>query len=257
MLAVVGQVEILLTSVLPSLALVLGFGIMVLVLMAMHELGHFVLATLLGLKVNRIVVGNPKYPLWVRFRIGRYRVEIYRRLPMFMALDVDDDALVRAGFLRRCVFALAGPLTNVVAALVVGVLALGVSQGFQTSLAFISSSVRGMVVFFLAPLGVGSSAEFFSGPFQNVLAAVGTTGVYRFVGWWMMLNVLVGMANLIPLPALDGGLVAVSMLMAPAKTLEQRERIFNRWYQVGPRVVRWLPWVFLALMVYHIIAAFL
>ena len=241
----------------PAVLQVGVFVLLVILLMVLHELGHYAIAVLTGMKVNRIVVGSPKGKLLVRFELAGQTIEIYRKIPIFMALDVDDDALIQAGFWKRTIFALAGPAINFLLVFLTGCILLGVTHGTAIALDFISGTFRAIVVFFLSPIGVGNSAEFFNGFFQETIAAAGASGLGSAAVWWMLLNALIGAANLIPLPALDGGLVLVSLMMRWGKDEEAAAATFERWYQWAPRVAAWLPWVFLGMTLFHIVSFFI
>jgi membrane-associated protease RseP (regulator of RpoE activity) len=230
-----------------ALGSIVLFALMVIALMILHELGHYAVAALSGLPVSRIVVGSPKGKLLARIHIGRQPVEIYRRVPVMMALDVDDAALIQAGFWRRCLFGAAGPATNFLLVLLAAVGSVGLARGAALAGDFISANLRAFGVFFLAPFGVGSSADFFTG-FLPTASGAGTLAV-----WWMELNALIGVANIFPLPALDGGVIMVSLLMTVARDRERAKRVFDRWYAWAPRVAAWLPWVFILLTVYHVV----
>ena len=78
-------------------------------------------------------------------------------------------------------------------------------------------------------------------------------GLPAMAGWWMLLNVLVGVANLFPLPALDGGLILLSLLMALAGARERAASVFRNWYRLAPHVASALPWAFLVMTVFHIV----
>ncbi|NLE75836.1 MAG: site-2 protease family protein, partial [Chloroflexi bacterium] len=230
-----------------------AFALLVIALMAAHELGHGLLAALCGLPVSRVVVGSLKGEPLAVLHPGGQRVEVYRRLPILMALDVDDQALISAGFLRRTAFGLAGPLANCVLAFAVGVGFLGLGRGSALAGEFVAHSGRAMATFFLGPLGFGSAAEFFNSPLLGTLQAAQNAGLPSAAAWWMALNALVGVANLLPLPALDGGLVAVSLWMRLAGEGEPAAAVFRRWYAAAPKVAAWLPWLFVALTVVHVV----
>lgn len=243
-----------LLAIWPVLGQIAGFLFMVIALMVAHELAHFAVAAASGLRVQRVVVGSPKGRLLAEFSIRGQRVEIYRRIPVLMALDIDDPVLIEAGFLRRSVFALAGPAANILLVLVTGWAYLGLSQGTAVTLDLLSGTYRGLATFFLAPVGVGSSADFFNGPLQQTLAASSATALGGTAALWMLLNTLIAAANLIPLPALDGGLVMVSALMAFARGKDKAVAVFDRWYKIAPKVASLMPWAFLIMTVYHVVS---
>jgi len=241
----------------PAVLQVGVFALLVILLMVLHELGHYAIAALTGMKVNRIVIGSPKGKLLIRFELAGQPIEIYRKIPIFMALDVDDDALIQANFWKRTIFALAGPATNFLLVFLTGWILLGATHGTGMALDFISGTFRAIAVFFLSPFGVGSSAEFFNGFLQETIVVAGASGLGSAAVWWMLLNALIGAANLIPLPALDGGLVLVSLLMRWGKDEEAEAAAFERWYQWAPRVASWLPWVFLGMTLFHVVSFFI
>ena len=190
--------------------------------------------------------------LFVRFHLAGQTIEIFRRMPLFIALDVDNEALVQAGLWKQCAVALAGPLTNFGLALLTGWVLLGL-EGAGLALDFVAASFRGIATFLLMPFGLGNPVRFFQGPLQETLALARASGIQGVAAWWILLNAFLGVANLIPLPALDGGLVLVSILMSFRRRRDAAMAMLSRWREWAVRVVVWLPWMVIGMAGVHII----
>ncbi|MEG1594214.1 MAG: M50 family metallopeptidase [Oscillibacter sp.] len=127
------------------LAAILIFG----VLIAVHELGHFVAAKLCGVRVNEFSIGMGPV-LWQREK-GETRYS-FRLLPIggYCAMEGEDEdsgdshSLVRQGFWKQFIILAAGSATNFLA-------------GFLIILLLYSSAAA-----FLVPEVVGAAPEFSS-----------------------------------------------------------------------------------------------
>ena len=115
------------------LAAILIFG----VLIAVHELGHFVAAKLCGVKVNEFSIGMGPL-LWHRKR-GETEYSL-RALPIggFCAMEGEDEdtgdsrSFVRQGFWKKFIILAAGSLMNFVAGVVIILILYAGATGFYT-----------------------------------------------------------------------------------------------------------------------------
>ena len=115
------------------LAAILIFG----VLIAVHELGHFVAAKLCGVKVNEFSIGMG--PLLWQKRKGETEYSL-RALPIggYCAMEGEDEdtgdsrSFVRQGFWKKFIILAAGSLMNFVAGVVIILLLYAGATGFYT-----------------------------------------------------------------------------------------------------------------------------
>jgi len=195
------------------ISVIVGFLILI------HELGHFLAARWVGIPVARFSVGfGPR--LW-GFRRGRteYRLSWFF-LGGYVAPDVEDEEdFCRYGIGRRVAFALGGPLANVVLAAVL----FAVQNAWTNGV-----SLYGLTIQPLAQTGaffwnmLTAFAALFSQP-SEVSGIVGIvtqgghyvgTDLLRAVRFAILLSLNLAVLNLLPIPALDGGRMALYALEA-------------------------------------------
>jgi regulator of sigma E protease len=185
-------------------------------LILVHEAGHFWAARLLGLPVARFSIGfGPRLWGWRRGRT-EYRISA---LPLggYVLLDLADaEDYFRIPLARRIAFSAAGPLANFLLPLPLFAL-LNVLDGGLT--------LQGVLV---APLTQTLDAALriaallpsvFASP-ENLSGLVGivaqsselTLSFERTLGFTIMMSVNLAIFNLLPLPLLDGGKIAVDLL---------------------------------------------
>ena len=115
------------------LAAILVFG----VLIAVHELGHFVAAKLCGVKVNEFSIGMG--PLVWQKRKGETEYSL-RALPIggFCAMEGEDEdtgdsrSFVRQGFWKKFIILAAGSLMNFITGVVILLVLYAGATGFYT-----------------------------------------------------------------------------------------------------------------------------
>lgn len=115
------------------LAAILTFG----VLIAVHELGHFVAAKLCGVKVNEFSIGMG--PLVWQKRKGETEYSL-RALPIggFCAMEGEDEdtgdsrSFVRQGFWKKFIILAAGSLMNFITGVVILLVLYAGATGFYT-----------------------------------------------------------------------------------------------------------------------------
>ncbi|MCL2409749.1 MAG: site-2 protease family protein [Oscillospiraceae bacterium] len=109
---------------------IIAFGILI----AVHELGHFTAAKLLGVRVNEFAIGmGPK----ILKKQGKETLYTLRLLPFggFCAMEEDEEAVDDRSFTaqkrwRRVIILLAGGVANFIAAFIIIVILFAGAQGF-------------------------------------------------------------------------------------------------------------------------------
>lgn len=198
-----------------------------------HELGHFLAARALGMKVYEFSIGFPVSPRVIRFFKHKETEFTLRLLPLggFVAFSKDGDPDGSSGFLavqrwKRAIVVSAGPAFNAVFAFICIAAALAFGKGLPV----IESAVQGLYFMQKAITGFfmlfsGSGPGFFesiSGPLGIAMAAgqaaqSGGAGLLAFTG---LLSLSLAVFNLLPVPALDGGqLVTIGIEAVRRKAL--------------------------------------
>lgn len=205
-------------------AALLIFGILVIV----HEGGHFFTAKAVGVKVNEFSVGMG--PLLMKKQYGD-TVYSVRLLPIggFVALEgenseSDDDRSFgnKPAWARILVLA-AGPLMNFLfAVLVLAGLIFFINSGIGPgeSLYYAAKNCAGLEMMILDSLkGLltgASSVNDFVGPvgIVSVVEQSAQAGFVNLLTLTVLLSLNLGMINILPFPALDGGRIVFVFIRA-------------------------------------------
>ncbi len=194
----------------------LGVAALIGLLILVHEAGHFWAARLLRLPVARFSIGfGPRLWGWRR-GCTEYWISA---LPLggYVMLDVADaEAYFRIPLARRIAFSAAGPLANLLFPLPLFALLNVLTQG--PSLHAVLLAPPGQTL--EAALTIATLLpSIFASP-ENLSGLVGivaqsdalTLSFERTVGFAIMMSVNLAVFNLLPLPLLDGGKIAVDLL---------------------------------------------
>ncbi|MEK6876106.1 MAG: site-2 protease family protein [Nanoarchaeota archaeon] len=202
-------------------AFIVVFTIVVLV----HELGHFIAARNAGIKVYEFSIGFPFSPkIFTLFRHKETEFTL-RLLPLggFVSFSKDgnEDAkeLFEASYFKRASIMSAGSLFNIAFAFLVfiPVFAFGKHIPFidaiMSSIQTLWAILSGTAIFLFNLLSGNSSMEGLAGPVGIALIAgqAASKGFLHLMYFTGVLSMSLGIINLLPLPALDGG--QLSMLL--------------------------------------------
>jgi regulator of sigma E protease len=186
----------------PYAAAVLVVGLVI----AIHELGHLLAAKLCGIRVDRFSIGfGPKV---IGFRHGETSYWL-SAIPIggyvLPALDERDFRSVALG--RQVAFSLGGPVANVIAA----ILALMASGGPT----FAATQLGAQLLALAQAIGaLFTGAGELSG-IVGIVAIGGSqygTTLAGLTAFFVVINLNLGILNLLPLPPLDGGRIVFSGL---------------------------------------------
>jgi regulator of sigma E protease len=219
------------------LAFLLVFTAVVLV----HEAGHFLAARLFSVKVYEFSIGfpfSPRIALLFRHRETEFTI---RLLPLggFVSFSPDGEEGLPGVFSlsrwKRAVIAAAGPAFNIIFALLLLTAAFAIGRGMGVTEAAVTGlnyaySVAAGTVTLLYSLFTGGPFEGLSGPVGIAVMAgkAASAGVFQLFFFTAMLSLSLGVFNLLPLPALDGGhllMIAAEALMGRPLKLETYNRI--------------------------------
>jgi regulator of sigma E protease len=212
-----------------GLLLVIGA---ILLLLLVHELGHFVLALACRVRVARLTIGVG--PTLFSGEIRGLQLEL-RLLPVIASLDYvavgapEADAYARAPAWKRCLVDIGGPLASyaAAAALVFGLALSGwltptpaqdpVPQRLGTAAelaVLVPVELTREQLGALQGLVLRHEVGRLQGPlaFGGELAGAAQRGPWSFAAALALLSVAIGFFNLLPIPGLDGGKLAYNVI---------------------------------------------
>jgi regulator of sigma E protease len=188
-------------------------------IVVVHEFGHFVTARNAGIKVYEFSIGFPFSPRL--FTVFRHKETAFtvRLLPVggFVSFsqDGDEDAadLFQASNKKRALVLSAGSLFNIIFAFMVFVPVfvvgkhLNLTDAVWLSTRTVWSMLSGTIIFFMNILTGNGTMDGLSGP-VGIAAMAGQAaikGILNLLYFTGVLSMSLGIMNLLPLPALDGG----------------------------------------------------
>ncbi len=206
-----------------------------------HELGHFLAARRAGVRVYEFSVGFPFSPRLVTLFRHRETEFTLRLLPLggFVSFgrDGDEEAmdLFGASPRNRALILSAGSLFNIAFAFLILLALFAIVKDLALPDALVASTntvwavLSGTLGLLLQMLSGHGSWEGLAGP-VGIAAAAGTAaagGGANLLHFTAMLSLSLGLMNLLPFPALDGG----QLLLLLVETL-RRKPLRLRTYQV-------------------------
>ncbi|KAF0144201.1 MAG: regulator of sigma E protease [Nitrospirae bacterium] len=213
--------------VLSFIAFVIVFSIVVLV----HELGHFIAARKAGVKVYEFSIGFPFSPRLCTLFHHKETEFTLRLLPLggFVSFSKDGDEgaddLFRASYSNRALIMSAGSLFNIAFAFLifVPVFIAGKHIPFIDAVFASAKTVLGIfsgtVIFIFNIFSGNGSMEGLSGPVGIAVMAGKATGMgfLNLIYFTGVLSMSLGIMNLFPLPALDGGQLVMLLIESVRK----------------------------------------
>lgn len=187
------------------------------VLVIIHEGGHFIVAKLCKIRVNEFSIGFGKV-LWSKqTKVTKYSI---RLVPLggFVSMEGEDEpsneegSFSNASFLKKLAIVSAGPIVNIVFALLVYFLLVLFNRGLQTAL----SGTLGFFNAFIESIKIlvtgGTTINDLSGPVGIANIVAQTSGITDFVYLLSVISLSLGITNLIPIPPLDGGKLLIYII---------------------------------------------
>jgi membrane-associated protease RseP (regulator of RpoE activity) len=177
-----------------------------------HELAHFFVATKLGIRVLRLIVGIAKGKPLIRSHIGQTKLVVYK-LPLVFAIEPSNKAFALASGWRRSAVGVAGPVANVLMVLIPAVIILGPEQGTKLTLDTLAVSFQVLGAFLFGWVGMfGGSQVLLKVP--DLLSGLAATyGLEYLVIAYFFLQAITALINLLPIPGMDGGWVVLSVII--------------------------------------------
>lgn len=217
-----------------KIIVLLGFLIFI------HEGGHFLVAKLCKVKVNEFAIGfGPT--IWQKQ--GKETKYALRLIPLggFVSMEGEEEAsenegsFSKASIPKRLAIVFAGPIVNIVFAIVVYfILAciynlqstgnLGEALQFSLNITgnFLGSTFEGLFQLVTGHVGLDQMM----GPVGISEVVASTSGLFEFFNMMAIISLSLGVTNLLPIPALDGGKIVLLLLEAiRRKPLKQKTEI--------------------------------
>lgn len=208
------------------IAFITVFTIVVLI----HELGHFIAARRAGVKVYEFSIGFPFSPKIITLFKHKETEFTLRFLPLggFVSFskDSNEDAkeLFEASYLNRAFIMSAGSVFNIAFAFLVfvPVFVLGKHLPFLDSILLSIETVWAIfsgTVLFIFNIFLGNGSEGLSGPvgIASMAGQAASKGILNLIYFTGVLSMSLGIMNLIPFPALDGGQLFMLLIEAVRK----------------------------------------
>ena len=200
-----------------KIVFLLGFLIFI------HEGGHFLTAKLCNVKVNQFSIGfGPE--VW-KFE-GKETKYALRLIPLggFVSMEgeekesTDERAFNKISIIKRIWIVSAGALTNIIFGLIVYmVLALVVYKNMTDALfaikEFVLSLVESIKMMFTGHVGMKD----LTGPVGISGIISKTENLFQYLYMISIISVSLGITNLLPIPALDGGKIVLLLIEAIRK----------------------------------------
>ncbi len=196
-----------------KLIVLLGFLIII------HESGHFIVAKMCNVEVDEFSIGfGPQ----IYKKQGKETQYTVRAIPLggFIKMEGENEeseskrAFSKASISKRIAIVVAGAVVNIVFGLIVYAFLFGMQETFQFIIA-LGNSIKQLVTGhvgvdqMVGPVGIGSIIS-------------QTNGFNEFLILLSVISVSLGVTNLLPIPALDGGKLLILIIEAirrkPMKT---------------------------------------
>lgn len=193
---------------------VLGFLIFI------HEGGHFIIAKLCKVRVNEFAIGfGPT--IWKKQ--GKETKYALRLIPLggFVSMEEEEEhsdkegSFSKASVWKRIAIVSAGAIVNIIFAIVVffilaSILQGNIGYGIMSTKKFIGSIFESLKMMFTGKVGMNDMM----GPVGLGSVVSSTTGIADFVYILSVISLSLGVTNLLPIPALDGGKILILLIEA-------------------------------------------
>jgi len=185
-----------------------------------HELAHALTAKLLGYKIKYICLGIPlKFVIFGKsvstvIFDKKWRGVSYQISWLFMGGAVDFYDMENIPFWKNALICLAGPISNALMAFLAIMIVAGPTLAVSVFSMLTDTILKGLgfIAEGTVPLTqIGGPVMFMTASTSFVNSFPGNLG-YLIV--WSLFNVGLFVTNLIPFPALDGGQVMTSLVVA-------------------------------------------
>ena len=195
----------------------LGFLILI------HEGGHFLVAKLCKVKVNEFAIGFGPTILKKQGKETKYAL---RLIPLggFVSMEGEDEesdnehSFSNASIPKRIAIVMAGAIVNIIFGLMAFFILIlivykDLNLAFETTGEFIVSIVQSLKMLFTGNIGIKDM----TGPIGISQVVSQTKTIANYVYILALVSVSLGVTNLLPIPALDGGKILILIIEAIRK----------------------------------------
>ena len=218
------MVSIIISAI--KIIFLLGFLIFI------HEGGHFIVAKLCKVKVNEFAIGFGPTIWKKQSKETKYAI---RLIPLggFVNMEGEEEhsdeegSFSKASIPKRIAIVAAGAIVNMVFGLLVFFILIWILSGnftlaTQATGEFILSLGESIKMIFTGKVGVND----LSGPVGISGVVAQTTNLANYIYILAVISVSLGVTNLLPIPALDGGKIVLLIIEAiRRKPLKQETEI--------------------------------
>ena len=189
-------------------------------LIFIHEGGHFTVAKLCKVKVNEFAIGfGPT--IWKRQ--GKETKYALRAIPLggFVSMEGEDEdsenerSFSKASIPKRIAIVAAGAIVNIIFGLLVyfilvAVVYKNIPLAFEATGSFMVELVNSIKMLFTGHVGIDDM----SGPVGISGIVAQTTTFINYIYIIAIISISLGITNLLPIPALDGGKILILLIEA-------------------------------------------
>lgn len=209
-------------------------------LIFIHEGGHFIVAKLCKVKVNEFAIGFGPTILKKQGKETKYAL---RLIPLggFVSMEGEEEAsdeegsFSKASIPKRIAIVVAGALVNIIFAIILyfilgiifgiqstGDLQKSINFAFEKTGTFVGSTFEGIGKLFTGQIGIDQM----TGPVGISGIVAQSSGVFEFFNLLAIISLSLGITNLLPIPALDGGKILILIVEAiRRKPLKQETEV--------------------------------
>lgn len=195
----------------------LGFLILI------HEGGHFLVAKMCNVKVNQFAIGfGPKIFQYQ----GKETLYALRLIPLggFVSMEGESGsseekrAFSNASIPKRIAIVSAGAIVNIVFGLILYFILARIYYGnfgeaIKAVFAYFLAVLEGIKMLFTGSVGIND----LTGPVGISSLVSQTVGIKDYIYMMSIISTSLGVTNLLPLPALDGGKIVLLIIEAIRK----------------------------------------
>lgn len=192
-------------------------------LIFIHEGGHFLTAKLCKVRVNEFSIGFGPTILKKQSKETKYAL---RLIPLggFVSMEGEneaseaEDAFNNASIPKRIAIVAAGALVNIIFGTILFMILISIIYGnIETGIIatgnFLKSTLEGLKMLFTG----GISTKDLTGPIGISQIVSETEGIAQYLYIMSVVSVSLGITNLLPIPALDGGKIVLLLIEAIRK----------------------------------------
>ena len=189
-------------------------------LIFIHEGGHFLVAKLCKVKVNQFAIGFGPELISKQKEETKYAL---RAIPLggFVSMEGEEEsseekgAFNKASIPKRIAIVAAGAIINIVFGLLIYFILVAIIQGSlkiacKATMGFSGALVDSIKMIFTGQVG----ADDLTGPVGISELVSKTTGIKEYLYIMAVVSVSLGITNLLPIPALDGGKIVLLLVEA-------------------------------------------